>query len=468
MFTSKKIFCAILAIFAFSLLFAQENSSGVSKLTERYLEKAQGQYDAKNYKEAYKAVNAALHLNADAMPANVIVIGTQIYTKVLDEIAEKKDYVFFEEVTANLEEYSVIADSKIKSKVKQIYKQQEEELKEKQAAAAKAEREEQYQIYQDMIDKNSADSEKVLEAINKNQQAMADNLKSLSDSVHESSKSTGKIFWLILIVVVILLCVFILVFFGVAAAARAAKRRNDALDSTLKMIAGMQQANNQLLLGGVTDLHGINGGLKLAGSSTWGQNALPAPEMSEKEKAELKQLAIDCEALGVKIDQYTKRKNNSKNISELVYKLAMQLGLNQNTSMIYFCAAMVYDAGFLAYPEDMFGEAELTETEREDLRKHVEKASDYLGFVPEKYFKIFDGAARYHHENMDGTGFPFRLLGEEIPQVARLIHVAESYNSLISRRNYKEIKDKESAVEELKKTPGFYDPDVVAVLDAIV
>ncbi|MDE7140509.1 MAG: two-component system response regulator, partial [Treponemataceae bacterium] len=82
--------------------------------------------------------------------------------------------------------------------------------------------------------------------------------------------------------------------------------------------------------------------------------------------------------------------------------------------------------------------------------------------------QIFIEASKSNNENMDGTGYPKGLEGTLIPQIARLIHVAESYTALVSRRSYRAIHDKESAIEEMKSKPGLYDPDVVAVLDAIV
>ena len=229
----------------------------------------------------------------------------------------------------------------------------------------------------------------------------------------------------------------------------------------------MQQTNNQLLLGGVTDLYG-DGGLKSAGSSRWGVDALPAPEMNDSDKAELKELAIACEDKGAKIDQISRRKNNSKNVSELVFKLAQNLGLNQNTAMVYFCASMVYDIGFLSMPEVILNAENLTDDQLQQLRSHLANCEKSFEFVPEKYRQIFIDAAKYHNENMDGTGYPSGLKDEDIPQIARLIHVAESYNALISRRSYRAIRDKESAIEEMKAQPGLYDPAVVAVLDSIV
>ena len=287
-----------------------------------------------------------------------------------------------------------------------------------------------------------------------------------TNTMKEISKTSNKTIWIIAALGgLIFIIVFILVIVGIRVSARASAMQTEQLDSTLKLIAGMQQANNQLLLGGVTDLNGM--GLKSAGSSRWGVDALPAPEMTDEEKAEVKQLAIDCEKLGSEIDAATKRKNKSKNVSELVYKLAMQLGLNQNSSMIYFCAAMVYDAGFLALPQELLESENLSDEERQQLRDHVKLYESYLGFVPKKYWSIFEEAAKYHSENMDGSGY-YGLKGEDIPQIARLIHVSESYVSLISRRNYKQIQDKESAIAELEAKPNLYDTDVVKVLDAIV
>ena len=73
-----------------------------------------------------------------------------------------------------------------------------------------------------------------------------------------------------------------------------------------------------------------------------------------------------------------------------------------------------------------------------------------------------------HHENMDGTGYPNGLKGDDIPQVARLIRVAESYVSLSSKRSYRGAMDKESALDALKAQDGIYDPEVLDALDKIV
>ena len=73
-----------------------------------------------------------------------------------------------------------------------------------------------------------------------------------------------------------------------------------------------------------------------------------------------------------------------------------------------------------------------------------------------------------HHENIDGTGYPKGLKGDEIPQIARLIRVVETYGSLSSKRSYRDAMDKETAIAKLREQPHFYDSAVVDALDAIV
>jgi HD-GYP domain-containing protein (c-di-GMP phosphodiesterase class II) len=137
-------------------------------------------------------------------------------------------------------------------------------------------------------------------------------------------------------------------------------------------------------------------------------------------------------------------------------------------AMLNFCAAMIYDAGFLAIDPDLLVATQLTEEEKQAMKEHVNLAEKHLEFVPKKYWSVFEDAAMKHHENIDGTGYPNGLKGDDIPQIARLIRVAESYVSLSSKRSYRGAMDKETAVNTLKEQPGFYDQEVVDALDKIV
>jgi len=89
-------------------------------------------------------------------------------------------------------------------------------------------------------------------------------------------------------------------------------------------------------------------------------------------------------------------------------------------------------------------------------------------FVEERYRDLFKDGVSKHHENLDGTGYPFALKGDAIPYIARALRVAESYIALISSREYRQIRDRDAAITELKAHPNQYDQDIVAAIDAIV
>ena len=396
---------------------------------------------------------------------NDVVMNLQTYPKINDEPQIQKFIRMIQQQQADIKDAA--RDAKNREMLQDISAKQQAQQQEMVENITASTQESNKKMLETFSDKMNESTESIVSKMSEQNTSLIQGVTdTMTTTLDTMDKRSSKTVWIIAIGAgIIFLVVFLLVFLAMKASARASAIQAEQLDSTLKLIAGMQQTNNQLLLGGVTDFNGM--GLKSAGSSRWGVDALPAPEMNDDEKAELKQLVIDCEKLGSEIDAVTKRKNNSKNVSELVYKLAMQLGLNQNSSMIYFAAAMVYDAGFLSVPEEILEAESLTDEQRVQLRDHINHYEEYLGFVPRKYWQIFKEAALYHHENTDGSGY-LGITGPDIPQIARLIHVAESYNSLISRRNYKQIMDKETAIQELESKPNLYDIDVVKVLDAIV
>ena len=80
---------------------------------------------------------------------------------------------------------------------------------------------------------------------------------------------------------------------------------------------------------------------------------------------------------------------------------------------------------------------------------------------------FFDGIGK-HHENLNGTGYPNGLRKDEIPYIARVIRIVESFLSCISRREYKEITDQETAIKELYKNRDEYDETIIKVFETII
>ncbi|MBR1639297.1 MAG: hypothetical protein IJ688_07925 [Treponema sp.] len=479
----RKVFLVLLIT-----LFSVQVFAATTDLAVRFLDKAEEAFEEDNIEDAYKYVNQALAVAKDeTSQANVLFFAQTVYTQKLQRLQEHYDEMALIDIQMNIEKYPGIENTKIKKLVKQI----EQDQVSKEKAAEKADKEQQRKVEQERFEaqqdameaqsqamKQQADAIKEQAEVAKQSQqelknALDSNFKEIGNAFTESAKETKRSTRVIAFAVIgIAFIIFIVVLLIVVIVRKGFKQQQvqqEQYVQAFKMLAANQNQTNRIMLGGITDLYGTNPQMRLAGASTWAPAmALPDIEISETDEEEIKQLAVKCEEIGTQIDSATGRKNNSKNVSELVYKLSMQLGLPQGMSMLNFCAAMIYDAGFLDIDPDLLTAQNLSEEEREALKNHVNLSEKHLDFVPKKYWSVFEDAAMKHHENMDGSGYPNGLKGDEIPQVARLIRVAETYVSLSSKRAFRDAMDKETAVQKLREQPEFYDQEVVDALDKIV
>ena len=478
----KKILFSIIILACSVTLFA-----ATTDLSVRFLDKANLAFEDNNIEDAYKYVNQALAVAKDKeSQANVLYFAQTVYSVKLQTLLEKYDDITFIDIQMNLEKYPNVENTKIKKLIKQIETEQANIAKAAEKAEVQAQRKieaERFEAQQESLEaqtqamKEQADAFKQQIEVTKTTQAEFKNaletgLKDMSnaftESAEEQKRSTKVIAFAVIGIAIIILIVVLLIIVLVRHGIKQQKIQQENYVQAFKMLAATQNQTNRIMLGGAVDLYG-QGNLRIAGSSTWAPaQALPDVPYTEEDEEELKQLAIKCEEIGQKIDSVTGRKNNSKNVSEIVYKLSIQLGLPQGLAMLNFCAAMIYDAGFLGIDPDLLSSTTLSEEEKEAMKEHVNLAEKYLSFVPKKYWNVFEDAAMKHHENIDGTGYPKGLKGDEIPQIARLIRVAESYVSLSSRRSYRGAMDKESAVAALREQENLYDKDVVDVLEQIV
>ena len=478
----KKIILSIVFVACTVTLFA-----ATTDLSVRFLDKANEAFEENNIEDAYKYVNQALAVAKDKeSQANVLYFAQTVYSVKLQNLLEKYDDMGFIDIQMNLEKYPNVENTKIKKLIKQIETQQANMEKAAEKADLEAQRQiekERFEAQQESMEaqaqamKDQAEAIKQQAEITKSSQAEFKNalesgLKDMgtafTESAKEQKRSTKVIAFAVIGIAIIILIVVLLIIVIVRHGIKQQKIQQEQYVQAFKMLAATQNQTNRIMLGGAVDLYG-QGNLRIAGSSTWAPaQALPDVPYTEEDEEELKQLAIKCEEIGQKIDSTTGRKNNSKNVSEIVYKLSIQLGLPQGLAMLNFCAAMIYDAGFLGIDPDLLSSTTLSDEEKEAMKEHVNLAEKYLNFVPKKYWSVFEDAAMKHHENIDGTGYPKGLKGDEIPQIARLIRVAESYVSLSSRRSYRGAMDKESAVAALREQENLYDKDVVDVLEQIV
>lgn len=124
---------------------------------------------------------------------------------------------------------------------------------------------------------------------------------------------------------------------------------------------------------------------------------------------------------------------------------------------------LLHDIGKVAIAEKILKKSDkLTEKEWNEIKRHSDIGYRIISTSPE-----MSDIAQYvlfHHERYDGTGYPRGKKQEEIPLLARIISVADSYDAMTNERPYKKVLDKDTAVKELIKGKGTqFDPDIVDI-----
>lgn len=118
-----------------------------------------------------------------------------------------------------------------------------------------------------------------------------------------------------------------------------------------------------------------------------------------------------------------------------------------------YIASLLHDIGKIGVPESVLTkESGLTSEEFEQIKLHPVRGADILKSLPE--FEECLKGVKYHHERYDGKGYPEGLKGEEIPLIAAIIAVADSYDAMTSDRTYRKALPKEAAIDEILKNAG--------------
>lgn len=158
-------------------------------------------------------------------------------------------------------------------------------------------------------------------------------------------------------------------------------------------------------------------------------------------------------------DPYTK--GHSTRVSFYAKEIARRMQLKEDEIKKIGYIAMLHDCGKIGIPDEVLKKPEsLTGEERSIIKAHTITG----GKVLENFTEIegLKDGALYHHERYDGTGYPFGLKGDEIPFYARIIGVADSFDTMNSDRCYRKRLPKDVILEELKKNAGTqFDPTIV-------
>lgn len=165
-------------------------------------------------------------------------------------------------------------------------------------------------------------------------------------------------------------------------------------------------------------------------------------------------------------DAYTH--GHSKNVMEYAVKIAREFELSDDEIETIRYAGLLHDIGKIGIKDVILTKQEaLTAEERQELRNHPK----YGAFIMEQvdFLKDIAPLTLYHHERYDGTGYPLGLRGDDIPLGARILAVADTYDSMIADRPYRKAFPYEHVVREMKKVSGTQlDPRVVDVFLSII
>lgn len=190
-------------------------------------------------------------------------------------------------------------------------------------------------------------------------------------------------------------------------------------------------------------------------------------EITERKRAEepLKRAAFETvEALSRLVeanDPYTS--GHSAMVTEITIEIAQKMELIYGQLDALRIAGPLHDVGKVGIPSSVLNKpTALTEAEWVMIQAHPQVSANVAQQVT-----AFAGAVpiiRHHHERWDGTGYPDRLKGDDIPLLARILAVADGFQAMTSERPYRRARTEDEALTELKEGAGTqWDPEVVKV-----
>jgi hypothetical protein len=160
----------------------------------------------------------------------------------------------------------------------------------------------------------------------------------------------------------------------------------------------------------------------------------------------LEQLSSGLEAR----DAYTH--GHSRRVARLAHVIATRMGLDGRDVAKIRTAAAIHDVGKIRVPRAILNKPiGLTDAEFEIMRRHSADGAEMAAGIGDPDIAAM---VRHHHERLDGSGYPDRLAGEEIPLGARIIAVADVFDSMTSSRPYRPALAHTKAIEILKRDAG--------------
>ena len=161
-------------------------------------------------------------------------------------------------------------------------------------------------------------------------------------------------------------------------------------------------------------------------------------------------------------DKYTQ--GHSRRVAEYSEKIARAAGKSEEFCDEVYFTALLHDVGKIGIKDSIINkEGKLTDQEYSIIKQHPGMGSQILSSIEQSPF-LSDGA-NYHHERYDGKGYPRGLHGDQIPEIARIIAVADAYDAMTSKRSYRDPLPQSAVRAEFVEESGRqFDPEYADIM----
>ena len=185
----------------------------------------------------------------------------------------------------------------------------------------------------------------------------------------------------------------------------------------------------------------------------------------ENERLFLDVVASLADAIDAK-DTYTN--GHSGRVAKYTVEIAKRYGYDEKRQDEIYMMALLHDVGKIGVPDEVINKpGRLTDEEFETIKKHPSIGAKILGNI--KGMPKLAAGARWHHERFDGRGYPEGISGENIPEEARIIAVADAYDAMTSNRSYRGYLPQDVVRGEIEKGKGSqFDPKFAEIMLSMI
>jgi HD-GYP domain-containing protein (c-di-GMP phosphodiesterase class II) len=182
---------------------------------------------------------------------------------------------------------------------------------------------------------------------------------------------------------------------------------------------------------------------------TWQQARSELEKAAHKSPQELFEALRALAGISDSMDVHTQ--GHSERVTRFSVEISKIMGLPENAIEEIRMGALAHDIGKIAIDRAILAKpTQLTDEEYAVIKTHTLRGFELLENIP--HLRAAREAVQYHHERLDGNGYPFGLKGAEIPQSVRVIAVADCFDAMATRRSYQDPMPVEHVIEKIRSS----------------